>query len=78
MCVLFAGLTSTSDVFQNVGRLFETFVVGSSSLRSDDAVFVCGSLCSPPGKAFHILQKPLRLLLADRWVRVYVLVEAFL
>lgn len=39
--------------------------MGSSSLRSDDAVFVCGSLCSPPGKAFHILQKPLRLLLAD-------------
>ena len=27
-------------------------------------------VCLPPGKAFHILQKPLRLLLADRWVRV--------
>lgn len=26
VCVLFAGFTSTSDVFQNVRRLFETFV----------------------------------------------------
>jgi len=26
VCVLFAGFTSTSDVFQSVGRLFETFV----------------------------------------------------
>lgn len=26
VCVLFVGLTSTSDVFQSVGRLFETFV----------------------------------------------------
>ena len=52
--------------------------MGSSKRSDDDPVFVCGSLCLPPGKAFHILQKPLRLLLADRWVKVYVLVKAFL
>ena len=26
VCVLFVGFTSTSDVFQSVGRLFETFM----------------------------------------------------
>lgn len=34
VCVLFAGFTSTSDVFKVL------------------------EVCSPPGKAFHILQKP--------------------